>query len=112
MTPGERKPVDVGTFFDPPPSTWRWVAPALVGVGCVACAAMAAYGSAEQGRAMAVSTFVSLAAQNLLVAGARCVHRAMAIRSETRVREAKRTHEWAASIRRWRERRAKGGGRG
>jgi hypothetical protein len=104
------KPLDAGTFFDrPPPPAWSWVQPALACVACIAFALLIAFGDASTARNLGCSAYFVLGASVFQTALARYTERAAALRREDHERTARRTREWMAFFRKWRERREKGG---
>lgn len=63
------KPLDAGTFFDrPKPSPRAWITPALLGVGCLALAAVSMWGNVAFARVVACTFYLSVALRMLMQA--------------------------------------------
>jgi O-antigen ligase len=104
-------PLDVGAFFNrPPPPAWPWIQSALLCAVLVALALFVEFGDdARTARRLGFTAYLSIAAGVFHAAWARYTERADALRRQDRERTAKRTREWMAFFRKWRERRERRG---
>ena len=110
MSDDTSKPLDAGTFFDPaPPSAWSWAKPALFCIVNIALVVVIVYSDAGTARSLGASAYAVFAGNAFMEASVRYAKRSDALRREDHARTAKRTREWIAFFRKWRERREKRG---
>ena len=99
------KPLDAGTFFDrPTPPAWSWEKPALFCIVNIVLVAVIVYGDAGTARSLGAAAYAVFAGNALMEASVRYAKRSDALRRERSARTAKRTREWMAFFRKWRER--------
>lgn len=110
MSDDTSKPLDVGAFFDrPTPHAWSWAKPALFCIVNVALVVVIVYSDAGTARSLGAAAYTVFAGNALMEASVRYAKRSDALRRQDRERTAKRTREWMAFFRKWRERRERRG---